>query len=317
MRRALNPKPDVPGGFRVATKSPANLIAGDLRAADVVIFDELETLPAPQIALISRYLTGGGAALFFLANPQSAAQSAALAKQIPDGAKAPFTPETYLDVRRLGKGYVALNPPKNESPLLRLFADPAIADLTQIRFTRYFLTAPPNANADILLTFEDGTPALARGDFGRGSLLIANFSASPLAGDLAKQTLFPPLVHELAQGMANRNAERTETLCGGTFTAPGGVTISNVARPGFYRAATGRGYATAFAVNIPPEETDLRRADLTELQSKRAADQAPRIGKNGPSLASLRYSRPLWPYCIVLALLFLLIEFWLAGERQK
>ena len=317
LRKALNPAPDVPGGFRVITKSPATLTASDLRASDVVILDELEMLPAPQIALIFRYLTEGGAALFFLANPQSAAQMNALTKQIPDGAKAPFTPETYLDVRRLGKGYVTLNPPKTENPLLRLFADPAVADLTKIRFTRYFLTAPPDANAAFLLTFEDGTPALARCDFGRGSVLIANFSASPLAGDFAQQTLFPPLVHELAQGMANRNSERTETLCGGTFTAAGGVAVSNLTRPGFYRAETGQNAAIPFAVNIPPEETDLRRIDLTELQAKRSSSQAHIVGKNGQSLASLRYFLPLWPYCLLLALLFLLIEFWLAGEQQK
>ena len=317
LRRALNPAPDVPGGFRVTIQSPARLSAGDLRASDVVLCDELETLPSTQIALLARYLADGGAALLFLANPQSAAQISALAKQNPGGGAGLFQPETYLDVRRLGKGYITLNPPKSAGPLLRLFADAAVADLTKIRFTRYFLTAPPDANAEILLTFEDGTPALARCDFGRGSLLLANFSASPLAGDLAKQTLFPPLVHELAQGMAVRNAERTEILCGGTFTAPGSITVSNLSRPGFYRAETKQGDATAFAVNVAPEETDLRRADLIALQAKRGFGPSSRVGKNGNSLSSLRYHFPLWPYCVLLALLLLLIEFWLAGQRQK
>lgn len=317
LRQALNPAPNIPGGLRVTTRRTANLTANDLRAADVVVCDEMETLSAPETALLKRYLSDGGAALFFLANTQSAAQINAIIKQIPGGAKALFTPETYLDVRRQGKGYIALSPPKTQSPLLRLFADPTVADLTKIRFTRYFLTAPPDPAAEILLSFEDATPALARCDYGRGSLLLANFSASPLAGDLAKQTLFPPLVHEMTQGMANQNPERMETLCGGSFTDTSGVTIFNTAHPGFYHTVAGQTATTAFAVNSAPEESDLRRADLAELQAKRASGKSHLVGPNGQTLASLRYNSPLWPYCLLFALLFLLLEFWLAGERQK
>ena len=343
LRQALNPAPQTPGGFRVLSRRPSELTANDLRASEVVVCSEIEAFPPERIALLGHYLTDGGAVLFFLANSQSAAQAVALSKQIPDGKKASFQPETYLDIRGQGRGFVALNPPKTENPLLRLFADPAVADLTKIRFTRYFLTAPPDPAAAILLTFEDGTPALARCEFGRGTLLLANFSASPLAGDLAKQTLFPPLVHELTQGIAGRNGERTELLCGGSFalaredaalaetlaaTGPngepdalirdktGGAIVSNLARPGIHHVTAGGRTVAAFAVNFAPEESDLRRADLRELQAKRGVGAANLVGRNGQTLDSLRYNISLWPYCLVLAIVFLLAELWLLAQNS-
>ena len=336
LRRALNPAPQNPGGFQALTRRPSELTANDLRTCDVIICSEIETLPPASVTLLAHYLAEGGSFLFFLANAQGAAQSAALTKAIPGGAKAAFRPETYLDVRRQGRGYIRLNPPRTESPLLRLFTDPAVADLTKIRFTRYFLTGPPAPDAAPLLTFEDGTPALARCDVGRGALLLANFSASPLAGDLGKQTLFPPLIHELTQGIAGRVGERNETLCGGSFAltretaaqnvmvtgpngepaaltrdASGGAMAAGLARPGFYRVAAGGQVVAAFAVNSAPEESDLRRADVSALQAKRGAGKSHLAGERGQTLDSLRYTVALWPYCLLLALAFLLIELWI------
>ncbi len=343
LRQALNPNPDAAGGLRVTPRRPETLTAGDLRASDVVVCDELESFPPERVALLSKFLSGGGAGIFFLANPQSAAQLMALTKPIPGG-RAPIQPETYLDVRRQGSGFLALKPPKTDSPLLRLFTDPAIADLTKVRFTRYFLTAPPAASAEVLLTFEDGTPALVRCDYGRGSLLIANFSASPQAGDLAQQTLFPPLIHELTQGMAARNARKTEILCGESFTlaqnraasagnpaasgpdgepkavtveqSTGDLTVSGLARPGFYHLAAGGKTVAAFAVNPAPQESDLRRQDLRELPARRGVGASHRVGKGGQSLDSLRSSLALWPFCLLLTLLFILVEMALAGAGQ-
>ena len=341
LRQALNPAPTTPGGFRVLPRRPSELTANDLRASDVVVCSEIEQFPPERIALFSHYLTGGGAAIFFLSNPQSAAQIAALEKPVSDSAKLPFHPETYLDVRAQGRGYVALNPPKTDNPLLRLFADPAVADLTKIRFNRYFLTAPPDPAADILLTFEDGTPALARCVFGRGTLLLANFSASPLAGDLAKQTLFPPLIHELTQGIAGRNGGQADIQCGGSFalaredaalaerlaaTGPngepdaltrdkaGGAIVSNLARTGFHHITAGGRTVAAFAVNAAPEESDLRRADLRELQAKRGVGAAHLVGQNGQTLDALRSTIALWPYCVAIAIGFLLAELWLMAR---
>ena len=333
LKQALNPAPESVGGFQVVTRRPSELSAADLRFCDVAVCCDIEAFPPDKMDALAHYAQDGGAILYFLTNPQAAAQIAALAKRAPANGELPFVPETYLDARLQSAGYVKLNPVRSQSPLLRLFADPSVADITQIRFTRYFLTAPPDPASEILLTFENGTPALARRDFGRGSVLLANFSASPQAGDLAKQTLFPPLVHELTQGMAAQGRQRGEILCGDAADEPidrdeagetlrangpdgsppllhfdrerGIATVLNLARPGFYRIESGGRTAALFAVNPPPEESDLRPADLKTLETRSAARV---IGAGNGAIDSLRYKVELWPFCALLALLFLLLE---------
>ena len=92
----------------------------------------------------------------------------------------------------------------------------------------------------------------------------------------------------------------------------GGVIVEHVDRLGFYALfANGKPVAT-LAVNPHPDESDLRTIDPRELQSKRAKHAAYAVHAGAAGAASeldgLRHDRPLWPYCLLAVLLFLLLE---------
>jgi hypothetical protein len=337
--RALNPMPNVPGGLRVLPKHVTDLSATDLQTSDMVLLDEVTTLPADRLPLLRQYVSNGGALIVFLTGPRVVAQMQALARLNRNGEGLAFLPQMPVDVRRQGKGYITLTEARYDSPLLALFKDPGTADLGKIRFTRFFLTGEADSHAEVLLKYEDGTPAAARRNLGAGSILLCNFSPAPADSDLARQEVFPPLLHEFIKGMTAKEDARREfypggsaatTLDGtqvrGTVTAVGpeselehvtvdrtggGVIIERVETPGFHTVLADGQAAALLAVNPHPDESDLRPLDPHELESKRSARPTYLVHAgeaSGATLEGLRHGRPLWPYCLLAAFVALLLE---------
>lgn len=338
LARSLNPTPELPGGVRVLPRHATELTDADLKTCDAVLIDGLTTLPADQLPRLYRYVTDGGALIVFLTGPRVIAQMQALAHLAQNGEGLAFLPQTPLDVRHTGKGYLTWTEARYDSPLLKLFKDPRAGDLGKIHFVRLFLTTEPDPRAEILLRYEDGTPAAARRNLGAGSVLLCNFSPSPNDSDLARQEVFPPLMHEFLKGMTARQGERRAFTPGGPASAPldvvpsgpiqaldpkgepekgtvdrtsGGAILDRVELPGFHTVvADGQTLAT-IAVNPHPDESDLRAIDPRELENKQGSRPSYVVGANGSATAALdtlRHPRPLWPYCLLAAFIALLLE---------
>ncbi|HZT42297.1 MAG TPA: BatA and WFA domain-containing protein [Chthonomonadaceae bacterium] len=338
LARALNPTPEVPGGVRVLPRHAAALTDVDLKTCDAVLMDDLTTLPADQLPRLYRYVTDGGALIVFLTGPRVIAQMQALAHLAQNGEGLAFLPQTPLDVRRTGKGYLTWTEARYDSPLLKLFKDPQAGDLGKIHFTRLFLTTEPDPRAEILLRYEDGTPAAARRNLGAGSVLLCNFSPSPADSDLARQEVFPPLMHEFLKGMTAKQGERRAFTPGGPASAPldvvpsgavqafgpdgepekvtvdrtsGGAILDRVETPGFHTIASNGQTLATLAVNPHPDESDLRPIDPRELENKQGSRASYVVGATGSATAALdtlRHPRPLWPYCLLAAFVALLLE---------
>jgi len=340
LSRALNPVPDQPGGIRVLARHATELTEADLKTCDAVLLEAVTTMPADRLPILAKYVASGGTLLVFAGGPNFLGQMQALAHLGKNGDGLPFLPQSPLDVSQHGKGYLTLTEARYDSPLLKLFKSPEAADLGKIHFTRLFLTTEPDRRAEVLLKFEDGTPAAARRNFGAGSILLCNFSTAPADSDLPRQEVFPPLLHEFLKGLTDKGGDRRELFPGssasttldadqvkGTVTcldpnsAPerivvdrpsGGVIVDHVDRLGFHTVLSNGKPAATLAVNPHPDESDLRAIDPRELQSKRAkhaayAVHAGEVGA-GSELDSLRHDRPLWPWCLLAVLLFLLLE---------
>lgn len=340
LSRALNPVPDQPGGIRVLARHATELTEADLKTCDAVLLEAVTTMPADRLPMLAKYVASGGTLLIFAGGPNFLGQMQALAHLGKNGDGLPFVPQSALDVSRRGKGYLTLTEARYDSPLLKLFKSAEAADLGKIHFTRLCLTTEPDKRAEVLLKFEDGTPAAARRNFGAGSILLCNFSTSPADSDLPRQEFFPPLLHEFLKGLTDKGGDRREFFPGGSASTTldaqqvrgsitcrdpnsepervvvdkpsGGVIVERVDRLGFHVVlADGQPVAT-LAVNPHPDESDLRAIDPRELQSKRAkhAAYAVHAGAVGASseLDSLRHDRPLWPWCLLAVLVFLLLE---------
>lgn len=340
LMRAFNPLPDQPGGVRVLARRPAELTETDLKICDAVVLCSVSTMPADSLPRLYRYVSQGGALMIFLVNPKSIDQMEALARLAYAGEGPPFLPLSAVDVRAKGKGYVTLAEARYDSPLLKLFKDPGTADLGKIHVTRFFMTSEPDPRAEILLKYEDGTPAAARRNIGAGSLLVCNFSPAPADSDLARQEVFPPLMHEFLKGLTTKEGERRESYVGspasGVLDAPpapgrtvavgpngesepvtvdrtgGGIIVEKTAAPGFHTVLSNGQPVAVLAVNTHPDESDLRAIDPRELESRRNSGRAYRVHSQemtgAAELEALRRARPLWPYCILLAFAALLLE---------
>jgi len=341
--RALNPTPSVPGGIRVLVRRPSAVGPGDLKAADVVVLCGVATLPADRLPQIHRHVQEGGALVVLLYGLRVQAQMAALSRLAARGEGLPFLPTRQVDVRRQGKGFVALAEARFESRLLRIFRDPQSADLGRIRFRRFFLTTEPDPRAEVLLKFEDGTPAAARRPLGAGSVLLLNLSPVPADSDLARQEVFPPLLHELLKGMAARGAERREFAPGGPASvtldqargrvaalgpdgrprpttvdrASGAVVLDRVDRSGLYSVRVDGREEAVLAVNPHPDESDLRAVDPRELRSSRDRRPAYLAGAGGARLEDLTRSRPLWPWMVAAAFAVMVLEQLVAGPGRR
>jgi hypothetical protein len=341
--RALNPTPEVPGGIRVIPKHATALKDADLHAADAVLLSNVLTMPADRLPAIQRYVEGGGTLLVFLYGERIRVQMEALHRLAEPGEGLAFLPTEPVDVRDQGKGYVNLSEARFESRLLRIFKDPSAADLGKIKFYRFFLTTEPDPRAEVLLKFEDGTPAAARRTMGAGSVLLCNFSPSPTDSDLARQEVFPPLLHEFLKGMVGKEGQRREFTPGGvasttfpptngkvTAIGPkgqsvpitidkegGGVVLERVEKAGFYTIQVDEHEEAVIAVNIHPDETDLRTIDPRELQSEHERRPTYFVGTRAKdvSLEDLTRNRPLWPYLLLGLFGVLVVEQLVAGWR--
>jgi hypothetical protein len=333
LRTALNPAPDAPGSIRVVTLKGRALTDTDLDATDAVVVYDVNTMPS---ALLARYVRGGGALILFLAGPNIVTQTQSLAAQLGPADGVPFLPQSQLDISHQGKGYVTISEGRYDLPMLKLFGDPGSGDLTQIHMRRFYLTEAPDPQTEVLLRYEDGTPAMARRAVGAGSILFCNFSPDPADGDLARQPVYPPLLQEVVRSMTRRSFGRAFEP-GGSATAAvdpgdlrgavtasgpngeplpisvdrsgGGVLIDRVEEPGFYTVLAGAEPVATVAVNPDPQESDLRPLDPPALEAlgRAHARYAVKTGSAG-ALDSLRFERPLWPYCIVVVLLLSVLE---------
>lgn len=347
LARALRPDPTVAGGIRLTVVKPNALNNPILRSADAVIVCGAPGMPSVQYEALSRYTTGGGSLIWFLYGDRIAEQMQALAKQLPAAEPMPFQIESVADLSKNGRGYVTLAEARYESPLLKLFKDPAAADLSRIHVSRFCVTSEVAKRAEVLLKYDDGTAAVVRTGEGSGTLLLVNLVPTPTWSDLARQEAFPPLIHEFVKGILSGDTGGREFFPGGIASVtlpslprditaerlicagPGGtipvtadpvtgaVVTERIAKSGFYRITMDGQPAGILAVNPHGDESDLRSMDPRELEAgtrdvEKARSLLAGVSGNTARVEDLQKNRPLWQYLVLFTILLLLTEQWLS-----
>jgi hypothetical protein len=292
-------------GFSVRPADSAGVLPS---GAAVIATVGLRATPPSLTAAISTVLASGGA---WLQVVDSEADAALAAATPPAGtpAPAPVALGRSIDVSAQERGVMALGAVRLEHPLLAAFVG---RDQLLRGFTawRYYLSAAPAPDAEVILAWADGTVACAERPVGAGRWLLLNASPAAAASQLAGAEAFPLLLSRLPAAVLPTRAARLAVDCGGRIPAlgelrdPNGLALAVLdggqvlPLPGIYRAPGGRLVAAA----VPAGESDLRPLDAALL---------PTGAVRGGSAAG---PAPLWPWLLLLAAAFLVAESLLAGR---
>ncbi|MCP4454978.1 MAG: hypothetical protein GY809_26255, partial [Planctomycetes bacterium] len=216
----------------------------------------------------------------------------------------------------------------------------ATGQLADIHFSRYFGTERKGQKGQILLRYDDGTIAMAQATVGAGILHLCNFSCALSCSDIARHTLFVPLVHEMIRGlrpvthsrysfmvgrpcsmsvpgvaedtaMAFKNPD-DDVLDGSSDHGPHGAVVffPQTDRAGFYRVWTEGSVAGAIAVNVDPLESNLEILEMAQLEmlTQKAHTERVTVAVGPSGLERALSGKPLWHYCLLAALVLLCME---------
>lgn len=234
--------------------------------------------------------------------------------------------------------YALLSEIDFQHPIFKSFADPRFSDFSKIKFWQHYRIQFDETMAAVLARFDDGSPALAQFDLGRGSLLVAAFGWQPRQSQFALSTKFVPFLYSLldfgeshadikSQYLVGQSVDLSSLTGAISITKPDGKRIELKGKrfdatsiPGIY---TIEGEAsTRFAVNLDPRESDttpLPEETLAGLGIPMAVSVKPEsspIAKAAQAkleAVEIESTQKYWKWLVLAALLLATIETFFAG----
>jgi hypothetical protein len=347
--RALAPHNDANDRFDVRHVSTIQLSEADLSAATAVFLGYLGELTAPAAKLIDAYIAGGGGVLIFCGEGPVARNLRMLDDSAGEAGVLPWQAGAARDFS-LAKDALRITGGKWQSRLLADFDEQSQIAIAQIRFQRSWTVGAVRPDAQVLLTFSDGSPALGVRNTGLGQCLLANFSPALETSDLAKYGSFVALAQSLARHLRPAAGAARPALVGEAYQHPealaadseGGslalvgpdgkavpfdtdlesgkvrLHIPRPEQPGLYEFQRDKERMAA-AINVDPRESDLRRIDeatlLKQFESQGIGSEVRQAGGWDPLFPT--DGHPFWGSCFVAAMAVIAVELLLVGLWRR
>lgn len=210
--------------------------------------------------------------------------------------------------------YALLSDIDFDHPVLKPFAIAKIRDFTKVRFWKHRSLTFDSNEPTVLARFDKTAPAIVEHSLGEGALYVFLSGWNPKDSQLALSSKFVPLLFSLFEhaGYSSRSAP---TLY---------IDETRHDVPGFYEEQVDE-TTLATAVNLSPSEGNTTPFDPEVVFSEIGiplTSGEPQIDPNLSSENRLRVEseqkeekQKLWKWLILAALIFLLLETWLAGRR--
>ncbi len=350
LSRAVAPRGGTLDSYEVRYVTTQEPIAGQIDQAAVVILADTKPLGPSLLKTVREYLSTGGGVIQFCDDGPVADRLASLVGS-EDGKDLPWKPVQMRDLGAQGN-WIRLAEADWRSPLLRSFDLPSQESLQQIAFRQVWRVADVQDTMRVVMSFEDGSPAVGRTNIGTGSLVVCNFSPALGASDLGKYGSFVALMHAMTEAL-------TPPSSGGLGSAPGtpltitGITgvvadgdpprvvgpegkpipdavfstlgdtlvasVRSAERAGFYRVMQGDYTRAIAAVNVDPLESDPARITEGELAERFKLAGAKAVHAGGGTTGGLLELRgaPLWGWMAGLAMLMLAAEMFVVGYFRR
>jgi len=342
LQRALAPRGDATDPLRIRHLRSDELTATALRDAEAVLIGDVNVLERPALDALLDHMQNGGGVLFFCGPGPVAQNLADLTRASRGELTLPWQPiqwNTLDDPATFGEGAWT-------SPPLSVFDETSQFALQRIPITRRYTLGSISEETFHRLRFGDGVPALSSINYGGGKLTLANFTPSPIGGDLARRGVFVALAHGLVDLLRPTRSQRPTWTTGQSFTQtynaigrfnvsdPDGQSVdfdtqraeqttqlstTRLTRPGHYTVRAGGERLDTFAVAIDPRESDLRTIDTTTIESlfgqPERGVEVRRL--DGDTAAIDRDGVALWPWLVAAAMVMLAAEMTLLSVWKR
>ena len=314
----------------------SELTTAALSSAQVVVLSDLQELSRrPGQALLS-YLKDGGSVVYFHVGQAGSQNLERLAAWSEGDLALPFKLTGQIDLSQQ-KSHATWAQGNFDHEILRKFKESG--ELGDLKFQRFFSTQRVKQKGQVLLQYDDGNIAMAQTTVGGGALLLCNFSCSLDHSDIARHTLFVPLVHEIVKGLRPSAGRRNAFLVGEpcyttippvpdaaavAFKNPAGepvegsldkeqsgtaVFFAKTRACGFYRVHVADQVAGSIAVNVDPLESNLERLDVSQLKELAKGPRTAFLAaSDAAGMETLFEGKPLWHYLLLAAIGMLCIE---------
>ncbi len=345
LSRALAPTAESPTRFLPAHLRTAELTAERVSGAAVIVVGYLGALNEPQAGILANFVRQGGGLVIFSGEGPVDRNLQALAAA-GAGGLLPWSPgprrlASVREPRRLGNG-------RWQSRWLRAFDEQSQLALQTIQFPRVWAAGAISPAAEVLLHFDDGTPAVGVRAVERGTIVVCNFSPESTTSDLARHGAFVAFTQMMVQAAVPEAREQSQPLVGQSWNwssrfsesetvglkavGPAGQALAlttrntgngyapqlpRTSRPGIYRLERRGVVLEATAVSL-----DEREGPLDRLA---AADVEQRLAASGTNIVTLEQDgrppplrgRPLWGEFLSAALAAIALELFLLGWWRR
>jgi hypothetical protein len=336
--KAINPFEEARQATAIASViRPSELNTANLSSAQVVILSEIQELSNSSGQALLEYLRDGGSAVYFHADSAGSQNLDHLVAWSQGDLTLPYKLTGQIDLSPQD-AHASWAQGNFDHEILRKFKESG--ELGDLKFQRFFSTERVKQKGQVLLQYDDGNIAMAQATVGGGTLLLCNFSCSLDHSDMARHTLFVPLVHEIIRALRPSTGRRNAFLVGEpcytsippvadsdaiAFKSPAGETVEGsldkgpggtavyfprTTECGFYRVHVADNVAGAVAVNVDPLESNLEKLDVDQLKelSRKGSQAAFLASADAAGVEALLEGRPLWQYFLLAAIGLLCIE---------
>lgn len=325
--------------------SPNAVDKDALEGKRVVLLANVPALTDKQVELLTEFVDGGGALLVF---PGDLVDADRYNKQFYRDGKG-LSPAQISELTGEGFGFdggASLLDERFEHPALALWNDPSNGSLTDAKFERWY-ELKADDKAQIIARLSTGHPLLVRREMGEGVFMLGAVPIDADWGNLPTTPAYLPLMQRLIAFAATHAEPSSNVMVGQPLVAlldkepkgsklvwqtPSGerlkrkvverggrwaCELKNTDEPGTYRLLIDDEPARVFAVNLPRDESDLRRLEEEELQELADSIGAKIMADAGTYAEydrSRRHGRPIWQvlWVLLLGLVFaeLLLQQW-------
>ncbi|MEZ6068618.1 MAG: BatA domain-containing protein [Planctomycetaceae bacterium] len=349
LSRALSPDLDGVGRFAARSLRSNEVTPESLSGAGVVVTAYLGQLKEEAVNQLVRFVEQGGTLIGFCGDGPVQQNLELLDAAAGDGGLLPWRPgpvRTALssrEPRHISSG-------RWQSRWLRQFDEQSQLAIEQIRFERTWSTGAVAPQADMLLLYNDRSPALGSRTYGRGTVLLATFSPDATTSDLARHGSFVALVQMLVLAAESQQVTEQrrqvgqawlieptfETAAASRLNGVGPddqplairqrstdgkvqVSIPNTSVPGIHQLRLDGQSIAAAAFHIPAAESDLTAIAPEELSRRLAVGENQAVvvtAGSGEDALGLR-GEPLWGTFFLMAMVAIAIELLLLGLWRR